>query len=230
MTSRVLVVEDEPDVRALVARVLRDEGHEVDEAEDALSAMACIGANEPDLVILDIELPDVSGLDLLERIRRTDDVPVIFVTGRGSEDQRIEGLRGGADDYVVKPFYPGELAARVERLLQRRSSNGQGTPADESLRFGELEIDSRSREVRVGGEKVSLTAKEFDLLHFLATSSRQVFSREQLLRNVWDSSADWQDDATVTEHVRRIRRKIEADPDQPRWVLTVRGVGYRFEP
>ncbi len=226
---RVLVVEDDPAVRGLVARVLEGEGFAVDEAADALSAMARIGAGVPDLVILDIGLPDVPGLDLLTRIRQDHDVPVLVLTGAGSEAERVAGLRGGADDYVVKPFYPAELAARVDRLLHPR--NGRAVEAaDEVLRFEGLEIDRRSRECRVRGAAVGLTAKEFDLLTFLAASSRQVFSREQLLRNVWESSGDWQDDATVTEHVRRIRRKVEADPDSPRWLITVRGVGYRFEP
>lgn len=228
--SRVLVVDDDPDVRGLVARVLNDAHLTVDEAEDALGAMALIGANAPDLVILDIELPDVTGLDLLERIRRTDDVPVIMLTGRGSEDERVTGLRSGADDYVVKPFYPGELVARVERLLRPARAGAIDDGVDGVLRFEGLEIDPRSREAYVSGRLVPLTAKEFDLLLFLARSSRQVFSREQLLRSVWESSAEWQDDATVTEHVRRVRRKIETDPDDPRWLITVRGAGYRFEP
>lgn len=227
--GRVLLVEDDPQVRGLVVRVLSESGIEVEEAADALSAMARIGARVPDLVILDIGLPDVPGLDLLGRIRQEHDVPVVVLTGAGSEGDRVAGLRGGADDYVVKPFYPSELAARVERLLRPRT-DGRAAPDDNVVRFDGLEIDRRSRECRVRGEPVALTAKEFDLLAFLAGSARQVFSREQLLRNVWDSSGEWQDDATVTEHVRRIRRKIEADPDRPRWVRTVRGAGYRFEP
>jgi two-component system, OmpR family, phosphate regulon response regulator PhoB len=227
--GRVLLVEDDAQVRALVVRVLEEAGIEVDEAEDALTAMAAIGARVPDLVILDIGLPDVPGLDVLERIRRVHDVPVVVLTGAGSEGERVAGLKGGADDYVVKPFYPAELAARIERLLHPRNGR-RALDGDPVLRFDGLEIDPRSRECRVRGETVALTAKEFDLLAFLAGSARQVFSREQLLRNVWASSGEWQDDATVTEHVRRIRRKVEADPDQPRWLRTVRGVGYRFEP
>ena len=135
-------------------------------------------------------------------------------------------MRTGADDYVVKPFSPGELTARIQSVLRR-----SGPPAAASvLRFDDLTIDSATRDVSVGGKPVVLTAKEFDLLAFLAASPRQVFDREQLLSQVWSSSTEWQDPATVTEHVRRIRRKIEADPDNPRWVCTVRGVGYRFEP
>ena len=142
---------------------------------------------------------------------------------------RIAGLRMGADDYVVKPISRGELSARIESVLRRsrttrQSSNGQ------SLYFGSLRIDTLTREVENDGELIDLTTKEFDLLAFLSSSPRQVFSRQQLLQHVWSSSSEWQDDATVTEHIRRVRRKIEVDPDHPRIITTVRGVGYRFEP
>jgi DNA-binding response OmpR family regulator len=137
----------------------------------------------------------------------------------------VLGLKLGADDYVVKPFSPAELAARIETVLRR----AKGAPTAQSMEFGRLSINIATREVRVDGEVRETTAKEFDLLAFLASSPRQVFTRDQLLDHVWASSADWQDSATVTEHVRRIRRKIEDDPDHPHWITTVRGVGYRFE-
>lgn len=228
-SGRILAVEDDAAVRGLLVRLLQDEGYEVFEADDALGAMEHLGANPPDLVLLDVVLPGVDGLDLLRRIRSKSDVPIIMLTGRSGEEDRIDGLRSGADDYVLKPFSTGELMARVENVLRRSSQNARGSdPA--VLTYDGLKIDPAAREVSVQGAPVSVTAREFDLLAFLAAAPRQVFTREQLLRHVWGSSTEWQDDATVTEHVRRVRRKIEADPDRPRWLLTVRGVGYRFEP
>lgn len=231
--ARVLAVEDEPLVRGLIVSVLQLEGYEVVEAADALTAVRVIAESPPDLVLLDLGLPGASGLELLAHLRRDGDVPVIILTGAGSEEQRIAGLKEGADDYVVKPFSPGELVARIETILRRaqRTEAPEAPPADDAaVRFDGLVVDPRAREVHVEGRKVDLTAREFDLLHYLAGAPRQVFSREQLLRNVWGSSTEWQDPATVTEHVRRVRRKIEQDPDVPRWLMTVRGVGYRFEP
>jgi DNA-binding response OmpR family regulator len=168
------------------------------------------------------------GFDVLAAIRRTSNVPVILVTARGRESDRVLGLKLGADDYVVKPFSPAELAARVGTVLRRVGQRPATTTV--ALDFGDLAIDIMAREVKLSEELVETTAKEFDLLAFLASSPRQVFTREQLLAQVWGSSSAWQDAGTVTEHVRRIRRKIEKDPDHPRWVRTVRGVGYRFEP
>jgi two-component system phosphate regulon response regulator PhoB len=233
--GRILVVEDDRDVRQLVARVLAAAAFEVDTVEDALEAMSSLATGDHDLVVLDVGLPGVDGLGLLERIRRTSDVPVILLTGRSGQRDKINGLRSGADDYVLKPFAPDELVARVETVLRRTGRATAPTtdapePASRRLQFAGLEVDLDSREVHVAGRHVAMTAREFDLLAFLASAPRRVFSREQLLRQVWDSSTEWQDDATVTEHVRRVRRKIEADPQQPRWVLTIRGAGYRFEP
>jgi DNA-binding response OmpR family regulator len=159
-------------------------------------------------------------------------VPVILVSALGQEADRVLGLKTGADDYVVKPFSAAELSARIESVLRRAQMRepAAGATRTNSLGFDGLAIDPQSREVTVHGDKVDMTAKEFDLLAFLAGSPRQVFTREQLLRQVWGSSSDWQSDATITEHVRRLRKKIEEDPDHPRWITTVRGVGYRFEP
>ncbi|HZU73390.1 MAG TPA: response regulator transcription factor [Acidimicrobiales bacterium] len=224
--KRLLIVDDDEEVRRLVVRVLRSEGYVVEEASDVRSMREAIGRALPDLLVLDIMLGSEDGLEVLSTLRQRSDIPVILLTGKASEVDRVLGLKMGADDYVVKPFYPAELSARIATVL-RRSSPPQGAPV---LEYDELAIDVVTREVKVRGEPVDLTAKEFDLLAFLARSPRQVFTREQILAQVWESSSAWQDAATVTEHVRRIRRKIEENPDAPRWVTTARGVGYRFEP
>jgi DNA-binding response OmpR family regulator len=227
--TRVLVVDDEPTVREVVAGYLRRDGHIVSEAADGPTALALLASEPPDLVVLDMMLPGVNGLDILRSIRQTGDMPVIMLTARAEESDRVAGLELGADDYVVKPFSPRELAARVNGVL-RRAAPKTTTPLAELLEFDGLVIDSRSREVRRDGELVELTPKEFDVLAHLAASPRRVFSRADLLRDVWQSSPDWQDSATVTVHVRRIRNKIETDPENPRWITTIWGVGYRFEP
>lgn len=226
---QVLVVDDEPMLRNLLSRLLRMEGYEVLEAEDGASALEAVATRKPDLVLLDVMLPVRDGLDVLGDLRRTSDVPVILVSALGEEADRVLGLKMGADDYVVKPFSAAELSARIESVLRRAPLRGAPAGAHQHA-FDGLVIDLATREVTVGAEKAEMTAKEFDLLAFLAGSPRQVFSREQLLQQVWGSSSDWQSDATITEHVRRLRRKIEEDPDNPRWITTVRGVGYRFEP
>jgi two-component system, OmpR family, phosphate regulon response regulator PhoB len=225
---RVLVVDDDEQVRTLLIDLLVDEGFTADEADSAEAALGCLDRGHPDVVLLDVAMPVMSGLDLLAEIRRRAEVPVIFVTARGTETDRVLGLRLGADDYVVKPFSSAELVARIHSVL-RRARTASAPPADDKLVYGALSVDPTSREVHVDGVEVVTTAKEFDLLAFLARSPRQVFTREQLLDQVWGSSTEWQDPATVTEHIRRIRRKIEPDPDAPRWLRTVRGVGYRFE-
>lgn len=226
--GRLLVVDDEAEIRDMLNRLLTSEGYEVEVAATGTEALSVLTDRRPDLVILDVILAGEDGFELLAAIRRSSNVPVILLTGRGREADRVLGLKLGADDYVVKPFSAAELAARVGTILRR--SGQRPTPAGAPLVFGELEINSLAREVRLRGELVETTAKEFDLLAFLASSPRQVFSREQLLAQVWDSSSQWQDAGTVTEHIRRVRRKIESNPDNPRWVRTVRGVGYRFEP
>ncbi len=224
---RVLVVDDEPVVREVVTAYLRRDGLVVDEAADGPTALELVETFRPDLVVLDVMLPGVDGFSILQRLRRDGDIPVILLTARAEEPDRVLGLEMGADDYVVKPFSPRELAARVRTVLRR--SEGPA-PVAERLEFGELVIDTATREVVVAGRSVSLTAREFDLLAFLAASPRRVYSRAQLLEQVWDSSAEWQDPSTVTVHVRRVRSKIEDDPERPRWITTVWGVGYRFEP
>ncbi len=233
---RVLVIDDDEQIRSMLRRVLSVEGYAVDLAEDAEAAAQALAANPPDLVLLDLLLPGEDGRDVLAGIRETSDVPVILLTGLGDEADRILGLKLGADDYVVKPFSPGELVARIQTVLRRTvrsaaatAAGGSTPPTGSVLTFEGLTVDLGARQVEVDGSVVDMTAKEFDLLAFLAASPRQVFSRDQLLDHVWGSSSQWQDDATVTEHVRRIRRRIERDPLQPRWILTVRGAGYRFE-
>jgi len=225
----VLVVDDEPMLRNLLSRLLRMEGYDVIEAADGEAALDLVQQRRPDLVLLDVMLPARDGLDVLGDLRKTTEVPVILVSALGEEADRVLGLKMGADDYVVKPFSAAELSARIESVL-RRARHRTAPPVSSRFAFDGLLIDLQTRDVTVRQEQVDLTAKEFDLLAFLAGSPRQVFSREQLLRQVWESSSDWQSDATITEHVRRLRRKIEVDPDNPRWITTVRGVGYRFEP
>jgi DNA-binding response OmpR family regulator len=226
--TKVLVVDDEPTVREVVAGYLRRDGHDVAEAADGHVALELLEADPPDLVVLDMMLPGVNGLDILRRIRSDGDVPVIMLTARAEESDRVAGLELGADDYVVKPFSPRELAARVNGVLRRTSA--RANTARGPIVHGELTIDPLSRQVVLGGSAIEMTPKEFDVLAFLASSPRQVFSRAQLLESVWQSSPDWQDPATVTVHVRRIRNKLEDDPEHPRWISTVWGVGYRFEP
>ncbi len=222
--ATILVVDDEPMVREVLSGYLERDGHRVLEAATAAEARAGFERN-PDLVLLDIMLPGESGLELLRSLDGR--VPVIMLTALAEEADRILGLEFGADDYVTKPFSPREVAARVRSVLRRASRAPE--PLD-ALEVGDLRIDPAAREVAVGGKRVEFTAKEFELLHFLAASPRQVFSRQQLLEQVWDSSADWQDPATVTVHIGRIRSKIEPNPSDPRHILTVWGVGYKFEP
>jgi DNA-binding response OmpR family regulator len=227
--GHVLVVDDEPIVREILERYLSREGFAVTTAADGQAALDAFDAARPDLIVLDLMLPRVDGLEVFRRIRERNGTPVIMLTARGEEVDRVVGLDLGADDYVAKPFSPREIVARVRAVLRRASGAGAGEDADEPLRFDGLEIDLRAREVKVGGEIASLTPKEFDLLHFLASSPRQVFSRLQLLEELWDIAYEG-DPSTVTVHVRRLREKVERDPSNPRHLVTVWGAGYRFEP
>jgi DNA-binding response OmpR family regulator len=229
--GRILVVDDEESVRTLLVRLLTMQGYEVLEAADGATGLEIIASANPDIVLLDLVLPPHDGLDVLAEVRERSMVPVILLTGKGDESDRVVGLRMGADDYIVKPFSSAELSARIESVLRRvRAPAVPATTEPQLLSSNGLTIDVITREVKVNGELVATTAREFDLLAFLAASPRQVFSRDQLLEHVWGSSSDWQDAATVTEHIRRLRRKIEEDPDRPRRIATIRGVGYRFEP
>jgi len=210
---------------------LVSEGYDVDVASSTAGAIEAATAAEPDIVLLDIVLGREDGREVFRELRLMSDVPTIFLTGRGLETDRIAGLKMGADDYIVKPFSLGEVSARIESVLRRTSAARAGQDPDEpTMTFGTLQINEVTHEVHLDGELVELTSKEFALLAFLAASPRRVYSREQLLENVWLSSPEWQGGATVTEHIRRLRSKIEVDPDHPKWITTVRGVGYRFEP
>jgi DNA-binding response OmpR family regulator len=223
---RVLVVDDEPMVREVLARYLEREGFAVQTVEDGEKALSTFEASPPDLVLLDLMLPRVDGLEVFRRMRERSSTAVIMLTAKGEETDRVVGLELGADDYVTKPFSPREVVARVRAVLRR--STVRGSPAD-VLRFDDLELDGQRREVRRAGQAVRLTRKEFDLLFLLASNSGRTFTRAELLEEVWDFAWDG-DTATVTVHIRRLREKIEDDPSHPTHLITVWGVGYRFEP
>jgi two-component system, OmpR family, response regulator ResD len=222
----ILVVDDEPTIAEVVARYLTRAGYDARTAADGPSAVAAAATARPDLGVLDIMLPGLDGLEVMRRLHEDagQRVPVILLTAKGEEADRLVGLRQGADDYVVKPFSPRELVARVEAVLRR---SDQGRDTREPLRFDGLEIEPEARRVVVDGREADLTAREFDLLHFLAEHPGQVFSRDQLMDQVWRFPF-YTDTTTVTVHVRRLRAKIEPDAPEPRWIQTVWGVGYRF--
>jgi len=230
--ARILVVDDDEELTSLLKLVLEGEGYSTIVASNASGAIEQVEKDTCDLVALDISLGSDDGRVVLSKIRERGELPVIFISGKSDTADRVLGLRLGADDYLPKPFSPVELVARIESVLRRSarraekpSSGGGSEQVADGLALNEL-----TREVFVHGRAVELTAKEFDLLAFLVRSPRQVFSRGQLLEHVWSSRSEWQDEATVTEHVRRVRHKVEKDPERPRWITTVRGVGYRFEP
>ena len=230
----ILVVEDEPSIAEVVGLYLQRAGYQVQTAADGKVAMSMLEAHIPDLVVLDVMLPEIDGLSLTRWLRERSDVPIIMLTARREEIDRIAGLEMGADDYVVKPFSPQELVSRVRAVLRRvkKASSPYGDQAQMSeppLTFGELVIDAPSRTVTLGGQEVVTTAKEFDLLYLLARHPRQVYTREQLLERIWGGAA-YIDPGTVTVHIRRVREKIEADPSDPKRLVTVWGVGYKFEP
>jgi two-component system response regulator ResD len=226
MPETVLVVDDDATTRDVIVRYLKREGFQALEAEDGGRARAIIESSEPNLVILDLMLPGIDGLSVMRWIRSTGWRPVIMLTALGEETDRIVGLELGADDYVTKPFSPRELIARVKTVLRR---SGPAAPAVERLEVGDLSMDAGAREVRKRGVEIRLTAKEFDLLWFIASHPRRVFSRDQIMSRVWGYD-EGLDTGTVTVHVRRVREKIEDDPSEPRHLQTVWGVGYRFAP
>lgn len=224
MHGKILIVDDETTVREVVGRYLRREGFETVEAADGRQAIEL--AADADLVVLDLMLPQVDGLEVCRQIRSTRNTPIIMLTARAEETDKLIGLGIGADDYVVKPFSPRELVARIGAVLRRTSARA-GT--DDNIRVGDLRISPSTRSVERGGTSIDLTAREFDLLVFLARNAGQVFTRQQLLDRVWDYTFAG-DDNTVTVHIRRLREKIEPDPARPRYVKTVWGVGYKLEP
>jgi DNA-binding response OmpR family regulator len=224
--ARVLVVDDEPIVRDVVTRYLERDGHTIETASDGETARELLERDPPALVVLDVMLPGLDGLALMRWIRSRWDLPVILLTARGDESDRIVGLELGADDYVTKPFSPRELAARVRSVLRRAPAHER---TSERLEFGAVAIDAGSREVTRDQAALRLTTKEFDLLWFLASHPNRVFSREQLMERVWGYAAAV-DTGTLTVHVRRLREKIEEDPSRPRHLETVWGSGYRLRP
>jgi DNA-binding response OmpR family regulator len=226
--ATILVVDDEPSIGEVVSIYLRRAGYQVLVAHDGQAALEAVEKQPPDLVVLDLMLPQVDGLQITRRLRAQGDTPIIMLTARREEADRIAGLEMGADDYVVKPFSPQELVSRVKAVLRRTRASAP-TPDQRPLVFDDLSIDPTTRLVEVHGQEKSLTAKEFDLLWVLARHPRQVFNRDQLLDLVWGIT-EYVDPSTVTVHVRRIREKVEPDPSNPRHVQTVWGVGYKFEP
>jgi len=222
--SSVLVVDDEPIVRDVVVRYLEDAGYATMQAGDGLAARALLEESTPSVVVLDLMMPGMDGLELCRWIRARSDVPVIMLTALGEETDRIVGLELGADDYITKPFSPRELTVRIKAVLRRSTS---GAAKAERLVAGAIEIDSATREVSRDGQPVRLTATEFDLLWFLMSHPRRVFSRQQLMESVWGYQASFD---TGTVHIRRLREKIESHPSAPDHLTTVWGVGYRFEP
>jgi len=223
----VLVVEDDATVSEVVARYLQLDGFDVVCVGDGQAALRAVQEVEPEIVVLDIMLPGIDGLEVCRRLRGTSAVPIMMLTALGDETDRIVGLELGADDYLTKPFSPRELVARVNAIV-RRSQTSAGTPDSHVVVAGDLEIDLGAHEVRRNGTRVNLTAKEFELLAFLAGHPRHVFTRDELLERVWGYT--YGDRSTVTVHVRRLREKVEADPTRPQHVATVWGVGYRFDP
>jgi two-component system, OmpR family, response regulator ResD len=232
--SSVLVVDDDPIVRDVLERYLSRDGFDVTSAADGAAALEAVAADAPDLIVLDLMLPRVGGLDVFRRVRRTSPATaVIMLTARGDETDRIVGLDAGADDYVAKPFSPREIVARCKAVLRRTidpaTEDGAGEETAEPIEFGDLRIELAARTVSVDGERVALTPKEFELLRFFAANPRIAFSRSELLEHVWDIAYDG-DPSTVTVHVRRLREKIERDASCPERLVTVWGAGYRFEP
>jgi DNA-binding response OmpR family regulator len=223
--SRVLVVDSDPTVQSVVARHLRRDGHEVELAGAGPTALERSLVRQPDLVILELTLPGMSGLDVFHELRGLAPVPVIMLTARGDETDKVVGLELGADDYVTKPFSPRELVLRVRAVLRRAHRPEPAGPI--ALHDGALTVDVEAHEVRLSGAVLSLTSREYDLLVFLMRHPRKAFTREQLLERVWDWT--YGDMSTVTVHVRRLREKIEHDPRNPVRLVTVWGVGYRYE-
>jgi two-component system, OmpR family, response regulator ResD len=224
----VLVVDDEPTIGLVVSRYLERAGYDTRIAADGLAALDAVAERSPDLIVLDLMLPGIDGLEVMRRVRERPDrtSAIILLTAKGDESDRVLGLRLGADDYVVKPFSPAELVARVDAVLRRVDT----VPDDEPpLRFGPLEIDPSARRVHIDGRPAELTVREYELLLFLARHAGRVFTRNELMDHVWQY-AFYTDTSTVTVHIRRLRAKLEPDPAVPRWIETVWGVGYRFVP
>lgn len=227
----ILVVDDEESVVEVVTLYLKRDGFEVRVARDGRAAIDAVREKLPALLVLDLMLPELDGLEIMRRLRNdpTSNVPVIMLTARSQETDRIYGLELGADDYVTKPFSPAELVSRVKAVMRRTYDVSGSDSGERPLQFDSLHIDPKTRLVTAHGELIDLTATEFNLLYFMASHPRQVFKRDQLLESVWGFS-EYVDPSTVTVHIRRLREKIESDPSNPDWLLTVWGVGYKFDP
>lgn len=224
--KHILIVDDESTIREVLRRYLERDGYQVSEASTGEQAVRLVSENAPDLVVLDLMLPGMNGLETAEHMQALADIPILMLTARGALDDRIAGLERGADDYVVKPFSPREVLLRIQAILKRATDAAGG--ASEVIEHGDLSLDPGERVVYRAGERLSLTAKEFDLLHFLMRNPRQVFSRDQLMDQVWGYEY-YGDPSTVTVHIRRLREKVEYQPSDPQRILTVWGVGYKYE-
>ncbi len=229
MAETILVVEDEQNIQEIVCLYLRRAGYQVSAVSDGQQALDFLARQSPDLIVLDLMLPVVDGFEITSRVRLAGNVPIIILTARREESDRIAGLEMGADDYVIKPFSPQELVSRVRAVLRRTRPVSDEKRTSFPLTFTDLVIDPQTRIVQIDQQEIVLTSKEFDLLWLLAQYPRQVFSRDQLLDKIWGIS-DYIDPSTVTVHMRRLREKIENDPSKPCHIITVWGVGYRFEP
>jgi len=221
---RILVVDDEPQIVDLLRSYLRRDGFTVEQAVDGEAALAAFGRLRPDLVILDLMLPKVDGREVCRRIREASQTPIIMLTARDEETDKLLGLELGADDYITKPFSPRELLARIKAVLRRC----EGPLAPASITAGDLQIDAAAMTLNVRGENVTTTATEFRLLHYLAQHAGRVFTRDQILDAVWKETT-FVSPRSVDVYVRKLREKIEHDPERPRYLKTVRGTGYRFE-
>ena len=222
----ILVVDDEPVITDVVSRYLERAGYTTRVAADGLEALRLAGDAAPDLVVLDLLLPGLDGLEVMRELHESRPTRVILLTAKGEASDRIAGLQRGADDYVVKPFSPAELVARVDAVLRRAEPEPE---REQPIVFEDLEIDPAARTVVVRGDEVQLTVREFDLLLFLVRHPGQAFSRDHLMDAIWDYTF-YTDTSTVTVHMRRLRAKVESEPSEPRWLQTVWGVGYRFQP
>ncbi len=229
LRRRILVVDHEASIREVLTQYLELEGFTVLPAADGVEALRSAEAQPPDLVVLDLMLPGMDGLEVCRRLRATSAVPILMLTARSDETDKLAGFAVGTDDYVTKPFSPREVVVRVQAIMRRiEATSVPAMVLDDTLHLGNLTIRPQLRYVEREGTPIELTAKEFDLLHFLATHPKQVFTRQQLLDNVWDYGY-YGDASTVTVHIRRLREKVEQDPARPRHVKTVWGVGYKFE-
>ncbi|HEX5762202.1 MAG TPA: response regulator transcription factor [Solirubrobacterales bacterium] len=225
-STRILLVDDEQSVQTLLSYPLRKDGYQVVSALDGRQALQRFGESRFDLVILDLMLPKLDGVEVCRQLRRRSQVPIIMLTAKGSETDKVAGLEVGADDYITKPFSMGEFRSRVKAAL-RRSRMATGPPAEKPIEHGDLRVDPARRTVTLGGEDIPLTYVEFEIIAALSRSPGRVLSREILLEQVWGDS-EYRDPRTIDVHIRHLREKLERDPKEPKYLFTVRGVGYRF--